>query len=194
MPRVSSPGIGSRQLSRRALIARSALGAATLTIATPLGVMTPAAARAAAVPYALLTESEARALEALGEVLLPGAMAAGIANYVDSQLAATSPLLMLRYLDWPEPYAPFYQGALAALDGLAQARHGQTFADSTAEQQTALTIAVATGEVDGWDGPPAPLVYFVARSDAVDVVYGTPEGFEKLGVPYMAHILPPTEW
>ena len=32
------------------------------------------------------------------------------------------------------------------------------------------------------------------RSDAVDVVYGTPEGFAKLGVPYMPHIMPPTSW
>ena len=27
-----------------------------------------------------------------------------------------------------------------------------------------------------------------------DVVYGTPEGFKKLGVPYMEHILPPEGW
>jgi len=31
----------------------------------------------------------------------------------------------------------------------------------------------------------------MVRSDAVDVVYGTVEGFERLGVPYMPHILPP---
>jgi hypothetical protein len=33
-------------------------------------------------------------------------------------------------------------------------------------------------------------VYFVLRSDAVDVVYGTMEGYESLGVPYMPHIVP----
>jgi hypothetical protein len=32
------------------------------------------------------------------------------------------------------------------------------------------------------------------RSDAVDVVYGTPAGFEALGVPYMEHIMPPRRW
>ena len=41
-----------------------------------------------------------------------------------------------------------------------------------------------------WQGPPGPLVYTVLRSDAVDVVYGTVEGYEALGVPYMPHILP----
>jgi hypothetical protein len=34
----------------------------------------------------------------------------------------------------------------------------------------------------------------VLRNDALDVVYGTRRGFASLGVPYMAHILPPTSW
>jgi len=34
----------------------------------------------------------------------------------------------------------------------------------------------------------------VVRNDAVDVVYGTQSGFEQLGVPYMAHIAPPSRW
>ena len=32
------------------------------------------------------------------------------------------------------------------------------------------------------------------RPDAIDVVYGTKAGFEQLGVPYMAHIEPPSRW
>jgi hypothetical protein len=32
------------------------------------------------------------------------------------------------------------------------------------------------------------------RSDAVDVVYGTVEGYESLGIPYMAHIAPDRRW
>jgi hypothetical protein len=38
------------------------------------------------------------------------------------------------------------------------------------------------------------LFWFVLRSDAVDVVYGTKEGVERLGLPYMAHIEPPSRW
>ena len=45
----------------------------------------------------------------------------------------------------------------------------------------------------GWQGPPGPFVYAVLRSDAVDVVYSTMEGYEALGVPYMAHIAPGAE-
>jgi len=49
-------------------------------------------------------------------------------------------------------------------------------------------------KLDGWQGPPGPFIYFVTRSDAVDVVYGTVEGYESLGIPYMAHIAPEKRW
>ena len=41
---------------------------------------------------------------------------------------------------------------------------------------------------------PAGQAYFVLRSDAVDVVYGTMEGYERLGVPYLPHIAPDKRW
>jgi hypothetical protein len=37
-------------------------------------------------------------------------------------------------------------------------------------------------------------VYFLLRTDAVDVVYGTMEGYAQLGVPYMPHIAPARSW
>jgi hypothetical protein len=37
-------------------------------------------------------------------------------------------------------------------------------------------------------------VYFLLRSDAVDVVYGTVEGYAALGIPYMPHIAPTKRW
>ena len=40
----------------------------------------------------------------------------------------------------------------------------------------------------------ASYVLFVLRADALDVTYGTPEGFDALGIPYMAHIMPETPW
>ena len=49
-------------------------------------------------------------------------------------------------------------------------------------------------KLDGWQGPPGAFVYLVTRSDAVDVVYGTMEGYESLGIPYMAHIVPERRW
>ena len=49
-------------------------------------------------------------------------------------------------------------------------------------------------KVEGWQGPAGGFVYFVLRSDAVDVVYGTMEGYAVLGIPYMPHIAPTKRW
>ena len=49
-------------------------------------------------------------------------------------------------------------------------------------------------KVEGWQGPPGPFVYLVLRSDAVDVVYGTMDGYAALGIPYMPHIAPEKRW
>ena len=45
-----------------------------------------------------------------------------------------------------------------------------------------------------WQGPAQGSVYGTLRNDAVDVVYGTVEGFARLGIPYMPHILPQRSW
>ena len=49
-------------------------------------------------------------------------------------------------------------------------------------------------KIEGWQGRPGGFVYMVLRSDAVDVVYGTMEGYEALGIPYQAHIAPEKRW
>jgi hypothetical protein len=49
-------------------------------------------------------------------------------------------------------------------------------------------------KIEGWQGPGGPFVYLVLRSDAVDVVYGTMEGYASLGIPYMPHIAPTKRW
>ena len=53
---------------------------------------------------------------------------------------------------------------------------------------------MAADSLSEWVGPPASYVLFVLRADALDVTYGTPEGFEKLGIPYMAQIKPDKPW
>ncbi len=158
--------------------------------------LTPVQARAANADFRVLSPSEVATLEAFGETLLPGAREAGIAHFVDQQLATAAPdcLLMLRYLDIPPPYLEFYRPALAALNACSKAAYEREFAALQAPQADELVGKLSHGAPAGWQGPPAPLFFFVARSDAVDVVYGTEEGFEKLGVPYMAHIMPPRKW
>jgi len=50
-------------------------------------------------------------------------------------------------------------------------------------------------KIEGWQDPlPGGFVYVVLRNDAIDVVYGTMEGYAALGVPYMPHIAPTKRW
>lgn len=183
-------------LDRREFLRRAGIGALAFQVAGVELLLTPREARAAAAEFRVLTPAEVSALEAIGEALLPGAREAGIAHFVDSQLAAepAQSLLMLRYLDVPPPYAEFYRAVLAAIDGAARKINAKPFAELEPAAADAFAGALGRGAIDGWQGPPAPFAFFVLRNDAVDVFYGTVEGFEKLGVPYMPHILPPSNW
>lgn len=182
--------------TRREFLRKGGLGLLLFQIDGVARWLTPREARAENLPLEVLTMPEMRTLEAFGETLLPGATEAGIAHFVDKHLSvpAADSLLMIRYLDVPPPYAAFYRAGLASLDRFAEAQQGAPFAALSAEARTALVRAMSGASPEGWEGPPAPLFYFTVRADAVDVVYGTMEGFEKLGVPYMAHIEPPTRW
>ncbi len=181
-------------LNRRQLIGAMGATAAGMLIMTPLGLLPAARARAQGAPLTVLSRAEGEILDALGETLLPGAAEAGITNYVDAQLAKDLPFLIYRYLDVPIPAVEFYRGGLAALDAYSEATHGSAFADLSSREKTTVVGEMAGGEPEGWEGPPAGLVYFVVRADAVDVVYGTEAGFERLGLPYLEHIAPPERW
>jgi hypothetical protein len=181
-------------MQRRELLARMGTGLVTLTIHTAWGELTPAEARTRDLPRRHFSAAAGRTLDALADALLPGAREAGLAHYVDAQLGAANPLFILKYLDYPGAYRPFYRQGLQALEHQSQRRYQRAFHQSTVDEQAALLRDLAQHNPAGWDGPPAPLFYFVTRNDAVDVYYGTPEGFARLQVPYMAHILPPTRW
>lgn len=181
-------------MARRDFIVGSVL--LTFTLAGCQKKMTPAQARVAEVPFHTLDAGAVGVLDALGEVLLPGSSSAGLAHYIDHQLSGdpSDSMLMIKYLGVPAPFTAFYQAGLRASDALARAVHGKPWTGLSREQATGLVTRMSGGQVEGWQGPPAGLFYFVLRSDAVDVVYGTQTGFAQLGVPYMAHIAPPTRW
>ena len=93
------------------------------------------------------------------------------------------------------PFANFYRAALAAIDRASQSRNGgRGFAELDATAQHDFIDTMRQNKIEGWQGPPAPFVYFLLRTDAVDVVYGTMEGYARLGVPYMPHIAPTRSW
>ncbi len=181
-------------VTRREFVGRGGAGVLTFVVAgCERREMTPAAARDAGLDYGTLTGAEAATLDTLGDLFVPGARDAGLSYYLDQQLGAdpAQQMLMLRYLGGTPPYVNFYRAGLSALGEMLAARNLPPLPELDAE--TALTLArqIASGEVDDWRGPPPGFWYFVLRSDAIDVVYGTREGFARLGVPYMAHIEPP---
>jgi hypothetical protein len=159
---------------------------------------TPAQARADSFAYSTLTDEEVVTLEALGELLAPGAREAGIAPFVDHHLSkpAADSLLMIRYLDVPAPYTDFYRAGLHALDDLARRRGDRPFAGLPTSAAAGLVreLSAPGPEPRGWAGPPGSLFYFAIRADAVDVVYGIEGGFAALGLPYQAHLLPERSW
>jgi hypothetical protein len=184
------------QLERRTFMKGAAVSALAFTVGGAEVLLTAREARAQDVPLKVLTSDECAALEALGDTLLPGAKDAGIAHYVDQQLgvAPADCMLVLRTMDVAPPYVNFYRGGLAGLDQASLKLHGAKFAALTPDQRYAIVEQMQQKAPDGWTGPPPPFFYFITRVDAVDVYYGTVEGFERLGIPYMPHILPTRSW
>jgi len=183
-------------MQRRAFMKGAAMGALAFTVGGAEVLLTPGEARSRGVPFRLLKAQEAETIEALGETLLPGARAAGIAHFIDHQVSvpAEEALLEARIMNVRPPYVNFYRAAIGAVDRSAQALHGRKFAELSTVEQRDFVNLMRQNKIDGWQGPPGGFVYFLLRSDAVDVVYGTMEGYESLGIPYMAHIAPERRW
>ncbi len=183
-------------MERRVFLKGASMGMLTFTTGGVGILMTPGEARARAVPFRMLSGEEAETLEALGETLLPGAREAGVAHFIDQQVSVTpgEALLEARIVNVKPPFINFYRAAISGVDKASTARSGKRFAALSAAEQRDFIDQLRQNKIDGWQGPPTGLVYFVLRSDAVDVVYGTMEGYESLGVPYLAHIAPDKRW
>ncbi|MFZ0094178.1 MAG: gluconate 2-dehydrogenase subunit 3 family protein [Pseudolabrys sp.] len=185
------------QIERRALMKGAALSALAFSVAGKQILLSPPEARAENIPFRTLTSQQAEILEALGETLVPGAQAAGISHFVDQQLSIPpeEALLEARILNIRPPYANFYRAALGAIDRASLATNdNRAFAKVSPNERRDFVDQMRQNKIAGWQGPPGPFVYLVMRSDAVDVVYGTMDGYAALGVPYMAHIAPTKRW
>jgi hypothetical protein len=182
--------------TRRAFLRGTGLGLLSFSLVGVPVLLTPRQAHARGADFKSLGGSAVLTLEALGEALVPGAREAGIAHFIDQQMSAepNESLFMAKYLNVSPPYSDFYRAGLTALDRLSDAQFGAPFDELAQEKATTLIRSISNSIPDGWEGPPAPLFYICVRADAVDVVYGTVEGFAKLKIPYMPHILPPEGW
>jgi hypothetical protein len=149
----------------------------------------PARAAAAKADFRNLSGADGELLAALADIIVPGARDAGCAHFVDHHIGIppAESLLSLRYLDVTPPYSDFYVEALASLRRLI----GQS---PSPAQWDIVIHHLLSASIAGWHGPPPGLFYFAVRSDAVDAVYGTREGFKRLGIDYLAHIEPETNW
>jgi hypothetical protein len=184
-------------IERRALIKGAALSALAFTAGGAEVLLSPKQARAQNIPFRTLTPEQVATLEALGETLVPGAKQAGISHFVDQQLSIPpgEALLEARILNIRPPYANFYRAALGAVDKASIATNdGRGLAALSDNERHAFVDLMRQNKVAGWQGPPGPFVYLVMRSDAVDVVYGTMDGYAALGIPYMPHIAPTKRW
>ena len=237
-------------IERRDFLKGTATGVFAFTVGGVEVLLSAREARAQGVPLRLLKADEAQTIEALGETLVPGARAAGVAHFVDQQLSVPpeEALLEARILNVRPPYANFYRAAVDAVDNASKALNGgrkfaqlspseqhdlvdamrqnkiqgwqgpsgsfvylvlrsdavdnasrtlnggRKFAQLSPSEQHDFVDAMRQNKIQGWQGPSGSFVYLVLRSDAVDVVYGTMEGYEALGIPYMPHIAPEKRW
>jgi hypothetical protein len=185
------------EIERRTLMKGAALSALAFSVGGKQILLSPREARAENIPFRTLTPQQGEILEALGETLVPGAQAAGISHFVDQQLSIPpeEALLEARILNIRPPYANFYRAALGAIDRASLANNdNRGFARISAPERRDFVDQMRQNKVAAWQGPPGSFVYLVMRSDAVDVVYGTMDGYAALGVPYMAHIAPTKRW
>jgi len=185
------------EVERRALMKGAAMSALAFSVGGSQFLLSPRQARAENIPYRILSPQQVDTLDALGETLVPGAAAAGVSHFVDQQLSIPpeEALLEARILNIRPPYVNFYRAALGAIDRASLANNdNRAFAHLSANERRDFVDQMRQNKVTGWQGPPGPFVYLVMRSDAVDVVYGTIDGYSALGMPYMAHITPTKRW
>lgn len=187
------------KLGRRSLLQHAATKVPALTLLFKVAgvsfLLTPRQARAQQVPLKKLSSIQAHRLEILAEALVPGAHDAGVIHFIDHQLAADpdESLLIVKYFGIAPPHADFYtQGIQAAADESTRifGKPLEALAGDDLEKLAAGLLAAQTPP----DQFPLSLFGICLRSDAVDVVYGTPEGFARLDIPYMEHIRPPEGW
>ena len=183
------------RLSRRKFLDTTARAAA---VGTALGCSPAGMAMAQGSPdtkLRIFSDAQAKTYAAWCNILAIGAAEAGVALFVDKYLADAYPasLLLTRYLQNP-PFAPFYLAGIAGIDQESRKRFSNPFLDLGEADRNGIVHAAATSSTVAWTDPNPNFFYFISRSDAVDVVYGTVEGFGNLDVPYLEHIRPDQPW
>ncbi len=141
-----------------------------------------------------LDEPARRVLGVVAEAFVPGAVKAGVIDFVATMLDSPAPMQFYGYLNFPQPPREFYAAALTSVAAFAKVRTGKAAEMLSPEELQKVLAGLLAQEAAGWSGPPSILVYLTLRNDAIDVVYGGEAAYDALGLPYMAHIAPPRPW
>lgn len=102
----------------------------------------------------------------------PGARAAGVAAFLDAQLAEKDP----KYPDWAEERKRAREH-LAALDDLSRDMFAKGFLDATADQRTAVVAKAAAGEAD--PKTPSEKAFKWVKEQTVQVYYTSKIGIHE---------------
>jgi hypothetical protein len=186
-----------RQLLKKGI----GLGMIATNVAGIKVLMTSRSAYAKSLALETLNKTEAKILEDFAETMVPGAREAGIVHYLDYNLGAepAKTTLIASYFNLTPPFLPFYRGGIEGLSSYLLTKTNKEFVDLSQDEKektiSSLFQHMSGLDLSGWQSDTSPFLFYqCVRSDALDLVYGTPEGFKKLGIPYMEHILPPSTW
>lgn len=146
-------------------------------------------------PLRTFSTSQADTYSAWCDLLATGAANAGVAQFVDKHISEPygKSLLLLRYFQGGS-LREFYAAGISGIDQESRSRFKKPFLQLDRKDRLTVVDAAAHAKTVAWDTPASNFFYFISRSDAVDVVYGTEAGFAALGVPYLAHIPPTAPW
>ncbi|MGI8989587.1 MAG: gluconate 2-dehydrogenase subunit 3 family protein [Bryobacteraceae bacterium] len=171
----------SNEYSRRDLL-KTISGSIVLTTGG-LGVLTPALAQhvhqALAEDKSLnggteykpkfLNAHEFATLRRLADLIIPGALDAGAAEYIDFMCSRNSDL------------GAIFSGGIGWLDEDMQHRYDTTFVDAKPAQQTAVLDAIAFTKNDSPATGPGIRFFAWARNMVVDAYYTSPVGIKDIG-------------
>jgi gluconate 2-dehydrogenase gamma chain len=168
-----------RELHRRAFmgVAASAVTASLLTSCTR-----------APSPWRFLTETEAELVDLITEQIIPrdedpGAIDAGVVNFIDKQLAGPY-----------ERHQVDYRTGLAGVQETAQSLYGKKFAELAWEEQTRVLQSLESGKAPGrtWETASSSAFFELIRDHTMQGFYGSPRhggnkdyvSFRMLGLDY----------
>ncbi len=116
-----------------------------------------------------LQAHEYRTLDALTEIVVPGARKANAAAFIDLLCAGSAEM------------AAIYTGGLAWLDRAMERRAGAKFADAKAADQTALLDSIAYRKNESAELAPGVRFFDWVRRMTVDAYYTSAEGVREIG-------------